>query len=172
MNRVLIMMIMAMSLYSCQQQEEKRHKVRRHANREELIDYNRRLVARDSAYIVHYCYEHNLDSVPTRNGIWYTETKVGEGSCIQNGQEVDIAYTISDIAGEVYYTSVRDGIKHIVTGSGQDIMAMDIVLPYLRKGSVATFIAMPDLAYGLTGDENRIGARRILRYDIEVLSVK
>ena len=41
----------------------------------------------------------------------------------------------------------------------------------LKKGSKARFILPPHLAHGLIGDENRIPARAIIIYDIEVLSI-
>jgi len=143
---------------------------RKHVSKAELIEYNKKLVQRDSAFITHYCNAQGLDSLPDRRGLWITIHEEGNGDMIKEKEMVDLAYRISDILGKEYYNSERDGIKHLTVGSGQDIMALDIALPQLKHGSKATLIVMPDLAYGLIGDENKIGARRILRYDIEVIN--
>lgn len=135
----------------------------------ELIEYNTKLVKRDSAFISHYCYAQGLDSIPNKQGLWITIQEEGDGEYVQDKEMVDIAYRISDITGKEYYNSERDGIKHITVGSGQDIMALDLALPQLKHGTKATLIIMPDLAYGLMGDDNKIGSRRILRYDIEII---
>lgn len=160
-----ILAIATMMLASCQKQEQPK----RHVTKADLIEYNRQLVKRDSAFIARYCQENGLDSVPTKQGLWISIEEDGEGEQLKRGDKVDLAYQISDITGKIYYTSEHDGLKHISIGSGQDIMALDIALPNMRHGTKATLIVMPDLAYGLMGDDNKIGARRILRYDIEVL---
>lgn len=166
--RILFSLAAIIALASCTSEPPRRPM----PSRDRLIDYNRQLVSRDSAFIVHYCASQQLDSVPTREGLWITETKVGEGSAILQGSVVTLAYRISDITGKLYYSSDNDGVKRFSVGAGNDIMALDLALPMFHKGSVATLIVMPDLAYGLHGDDDRIGMRRILRYDIEVLDVQ
>ena len=42
----------------------------------------------------------------------------------------------------------------------------------MRAGDKARFIIPPHLAYGLLGDENRIPARSIIIYQVELVDVK
>lgn len=168
MSKVLFIAAIVLTLMSCSQEQPRR----RMPSRDDLIEYNRKLVHRDSMVIATYCRAQNLDTVPSRQGLWMTITSEGGGRKIESGNVVTLAYRISDIDGTEYYTSERDGHKQIAVGSGQDIVALDMALTQLQLGAKATIIAMPDQAYGLVGDENRIRGRRILRYDVEVLAVE
>lgn len=155
-------------LSACQTEEQQR----RHVSKKELIAYNQKLVKMDSAVIVHYCHNNQLDSVPNKQGLWLTIEQQGEGQSITKDNIVTLSYSISDLLGNIYYTSQRDGQKVVKVGSGNDIMGLDMALTTLKKGAKATFIVMPDLAYGLVGDDDRIQGRKILRYDIEILNVE
>jgi FKBP-type peptidyl-prolyl cis-trans isomerase len=42
----------------------------------------------------------------------------------------------------------------------------------LREGDKAKFILPPHLAHGLLGDDNKIPARSIIVYDLELLSLE
>jgi FKBP-type peptidyl-prolyl cis-trans isomerase len=42
----------------------------------------------------------------------------------------------------------------------------------MRAGDKARFVIPPHLAYGLLGDENRIPARAIIVYQLELVEVK
>ena len=108
----------------------------------------------------------------SKQGLWITVSEQGIGNYIQKDNIVTLSYSISDLRGNIYYTSQRDGKKVLKVGQGTDVMALDMALPQLRNGAQATLIVMPDLAYGLRGDDAKIEGRMILRYDIEVLSVE
>lgn len=162
------LLVVACMMLSCANEESRR----KHVSKKELIAYNQKLVKMDSAAIVHYCYKNKLDSLPNRQGLWLTVNTKGSGTQIVNNQTVTLSYSISDLLGNIYYTSQRDGNKIVKVGSGNDIMGLDMALPQLQQGAKATLIVMPDLAFGLIGDENKIQGRKILRYDIEVLNVE
>lgn len=149
------------------------NKQRQHMpTKKDLIEINKRLVRRDSAIIAAYSDSLKLNALPDRSGLWLTIHQEGEGKQISKGQTVEYSYTISDITGEVYYTSAEDGNRKCTIGTGANVTGLDEAMLQLRKGSKATAILMPDKAYGLLGDENKIIGRRILRYDIEILSVE
>lgn len=163
-----IVLLLALFIVACQPEQPKR----KHTTKQDLIAYNQKLVKMDSAVICHYCYKNNLDSVPNKQGLWITVSEQGIGNYIQKDNIVTLSYSISDLRGNIYYTSQRDGKKVLKVGQGTDVMALDMALPQLRNGAKATLIVMPDLAYGLRGDDAKIEGRMILRYDIEVLSVE
>lgn len=163
-----IILAISLLLVACQQEQQQR----RRATKQELIAYNQKLVKMDSAAICYYCHQNNLDSIPNTQGLWMTITEQGIGDNIQKNNVVTLSYSISDLLGNIYYTSQHDGLKVIKVGQGNDVMALDMALPQLRNGAKATLIVMPDLAYGLRGDDAKIDGRIILRYDIEVVRVE
>lgn len=145
---------------------------RRMPTKRDLVELNRRFAQRDSALIVAYSDSLGLNPKPDRSGLWLTVFAEGEGQQIRNGQTVEYAYTISDLRGETYYTSQADGNQTIIVGSGQNASGLDETLLHLRRGARATAILLPDKAFGMVGDENKITGRKILRYDVEILSVE
>lgn len=165
--QIVSLLVLCASLISCQEQK----KEQRHVTKDDMIRYNQRLVHRDSCVIAAYSRAQQLDTVPTSFGIWLTLNDEGDGEPVANGDAVELGYTISDIDGTLYYNSHKDGNKKLIVGAGQDIMALDRALVGTKLHSRFTLIAMPDLAYGLLGDEDRISGRRILRYDVEVIGV-
>lgn len=165
--KIVSLLVISCMFFACK--EEK--KEQRHVTKEDMIRYNQQLVHRDSCVIASYCRDQNLDSVPTASGLWQTIFEDGEGELIAKGDAVELGYVISDIDGTLYYDSQKDGNKKLSVGAGQDVMALDLALLGKRLHSRFTLIVMPDLAYGLLGDENRIEGRRILRYDVVVLDM-
>lgn len=145
---------------------------RRMPTKRELIEYNRRLVRMDSLCITQYSDTMGLNPVPTTSGLWMTIHAEGDGELIQKGQTVTLKYTISDLLGHTFYDSEKDGMKIFPAGRGHEVIGLDEAMASMRRGSRATLILMPDKAYGLIGDERRIGGRIILRYDIEVIEVQ
>ncbi len=154
--------------FACQKEKPRHVRV----TKKQLIEMNRRLAQRDSALIVAYSDSLGLNPEPDKSGLWMTRTHEGEGMAIEKSTQVELAYTISDLMGEVYYTSDRDGTKRMTAGMGQDVSGLDEALLQMRQGDKATLLLIPDKAYGMLGDENKIRGRRILRYDIEVLEAK
>lgn len=154
---------------ACQNDEKKSS---RHMSKEKLIELNTILVRMDSMYITMYSDTMNLNSHPTPSGLWLTIHDEGNGDLIETGQTVDIAFKISNLKGKTYYTSETDGSRQIVVGKGDIEDGLNETLQMLRPHARATAILIPDKAFGLLGDNNKIRGRQILRYDIEILNVK
>ncbi|MBP5365453.1 MAG: FKBP-type peptidyl-prolyl cis-trans isomerase [Bacteroidales bacterium] len=137
--------------------------------KDDLINHNRMLARYDSALIVDYSDTAQLNTVPTDGGLWITVRQEGSGAVLNYGDEVTLRYRVSTLLGKVYYSSERDGLKHFVVGSADEPSGLSEALITMRRGASATLILIPDKAFGLVGDENRIRGRQILRYDFEVL---
>jgi FKBP-type peptidyl-prolyl cis-trans isomerase len=70
------------------------------------------------------------------------------------------------------YSSDEDGNKLFRLGKSQEISGLEQGVAMMREGEKARFIIPPHLAYGLLGDENRIPARSIIIYQVELVDVK
>lgn len=140
----------------------------RRITKRQLIDYNRQLHRRDSIVITRYSRLHNLDTLPTSDGIWLTVHQPGEGKPLAEGDVVAIDYAVMALDSTVFYTSAEEGPKVMVVGRGEMSQGVDLALKHLRRGANATVISPPDFAYGLAGDDNRIRGRYIIRYNITV----
>ena len=137
--------------------------------KDDLINYNRTLARYDSALIVAYSDTAQLCTKPTDGGLWITIHSEGSGPVLDYGNVVSLRYKVSTLLGKVYYSSERDGIKRFAIGSADEPSGLSEALATMRIGTQATLILIPDKAFGLVGDENRIHGRQILRYDFEII---
>lgn len=140
--------------------------------KENLIKINRYLVSKDSAFIEKLIAEKKWQMKKTPAGLWYEIDPRGHGEKITAGKEVTIAYRITLPDGTLCYSSDSLGLKKFVAGKGDVESGLEQGILLMRKGDRARFILPPHLAYGLTGDQNKIGPRTIIIYEVEVLEVK
>ena len=63
-------------------------------------------------------------------------------------------------------------MKVFLVGQGGVESGLEEGVLLLKQGSKATFLMPPHLAHGLVGDDDRIPARAILKYKVEVVDVK
>lgn len=169
--RLAFFIIITMLCIACSQEQKQRHRM---LTKKEHTELNKKMFLRDSLLITRYCISHDLDSLPTSNGVWLTITKNGNNDTIRQGEKICINYVISDmLSGEIYYRTDSAIDKRpidkpyiIQAAMGQTISGIDDILTMLTDGSEATLVLQPDKAYGLLGDEDRINGRRLLVYKI------
>lgn len=144
-------------------------------NKESKAELNHWWVKNDSALIVYYSDSLGLDTVADERGLWLTIHKEGnrKAKLVNETSVVTIAYVISDfVTGEKFYTSKRLGPKKINIAHTDEPHGLLEALLDLREGTKATAILLPDKAFGLVGDGEKIIGRRIIRYDFEILKVE
>jgi FKBP-type peptidyl-prolyl cis-trans isomerase FkpA len=173
-NKLLFLFLItgAFSAYSCRPEKPSVSEEQYQATKSKMVEVNRILVHKDQQRIKGYIERQNLDMKETETGLWYTIEVEGIGQPAETGKVVRIAYKVSLLDGTECYDSDRDGVKEFLIGQGGVESGLEEGILLLREGSKAKFIMPPHLAHGLTGDGNRIPARTIIEYDVEVLSIK
>ncbi len=141
-------------------------------SREMLMNVNKKLVDRDMVEIKRYADSLGLKMKSTESGLWYRIIKEGKGPEVKKGDVVTLDYKVSLLDGTVCYSSDKDGVKVFEAGHGGVESGLEEGILMLNKGAKAIFIIPPYLAHGLLGDENKIPARSIIVYDVEVLSIE
>lgn len=137
---------------------------------DDFIRYNRRLFWCDSLCIAKYSDSLGLNSQPTPSNLWLTVHKQGTGAMVASGDHVTLDYVALTLLGDTIYSSARDGKMTLIVGKANVCLGLDEALLSLRHdGSEATVILIPEKAFGVRGDDNRIHGRLILRYDIHLL---
>jgi len=96
----------------------------------------------------------------------------GNGDSIREGDLVTVEYELSLLDGTVCYNTDTTGAESFVVGSSIVESGLDEGVKYLQQGDKAKIILPPHLAHGLLGDENKIPARSIILFDIEIIDVK
>ncbi len=167
-NFILIFLLI---LVSCNQDKKVNKKPVVNINKEDIEQINKHLINKDNEVIESYINRREWNMEMTESGLWYMIYEQGEGENIKKGDYTSIDYKVWLIDGTLCYSSDSLGIKSFIVGQGGVESGLEEGILMLKKGSKARFILPPHLAHGLIGDENRIPARAIIIYDIEVLSI-
>lgn len=140
--------------------------------KKQLIEVNKILVRKDQQIIKGYVERHGLDMTESGTGLWYHIIEKGNGEASREGLLATIDYKISLLDGSECYNSAKDGLKTFTIGRGGVESGLEEGILMLNAGGKAKFIMPPHLAHGLPGDGNKIPARAIIIYDVELLSLE
>ena len=130
---------------------------------------NRYLVNEEEEDIENYIKRHGLNMISTGTGLRYQIMKQNSDRRIEKGEEVTLEYELHSVAGDLLYSSEKDGLKSFVVGNGEVESGLDEAMTYLHRGDLAKLIIPNHLAYGLHGDEDQIPEYATLVYTIKVL---
>jgi FKBP-type peptidyl-prolyl cis-trans isomerase FkpA len=137
-------------------------------SKESLINANRVLVKKDKQRIEGYVKRNAWKMQETNTGLWLEIIEKGSGQKAQLGLYATIDYKISLLDGTICYSSDKTGQKIFEIGHGGVEAGLEQGILMCREGTKARFIMPPHLAYGLTGDGDKIPARSIIVYEVEV----
>lgn len=168
-NFILIFLLI---LVSCNQDKKVNKKPSVNIKKEDIEEINKHLINKDNEVIESFINRRGWNMETTESGLWYMIYQEGNGEKIKKGDYTSIDYKVWLIDGTLCYTSDSLGLKQFTVGQGGVESGLEEGILMLKKGSKARFIMPPHLAHGLIGDENRIPARAIIIYDIEVLSIE
>lgn len=139
--------------------------------KEMLLRINKFLVRKDIDLIKNYAGRRGWEMEVTESGLFYEIYEQTEGKSAELGMIISINYSLSLLDGTLCYSSEKDGPKEFQLGKSQEISGLEQGVEMMRVGEKARLIIPPHLAYGLLGDEERIPARSIIVYEIELLNV-
>ncbi|MCQ2607409.1 MAG: FKBP-type peptidyl-prolyl cis-trans isomerase [Bacteroidales bacterium] len=114
------------------------------------------------------------DLQPTKSGLYFVETREGEGPTVGKSNKVAIHYTATYINGEPIYSTYQKNdplIFDVADPLVWPCLAESVL--YMKKGSKATCIAVSKLAAGENGDKAmHIAPRKTIIFDIELIAFK
>lgn len=139
-------------------------------NKERLENINQYLTEKDKDVIECFIRRQGWHMNFSPDGYFYEVYNTGDNVKATEGKQVEYSCSVSLLDGTVCYK--EDKPKEFVVGRSEEISGLHLALKYLGKGGKAKFIFPPQLAYGLQGDMNKIPARSVVVYDVNVLAVK
>lgn len=165
-----LMVLLLLPFFSCEEKPVKQPApVSKTEMKNSMETANRYLLNEEEEDIANYIKRHGLEMTATGTGLRYQIVKQGSDQRIGKGEKVTLEYEVGSIAGDLYYSSEKDGIKSFVVGEGGVESGLDEAMAYLHRGDVAKLIVPFHLAYGLHGDDNRIPEYATLVYTIKIL---
>ena len=163
-------MLLLFSVFSCE--EKPQHQpvpISKNEMKNSMETANRYLLNEEEEDIANYIKRHELEMTSTGTGLRYQILKQGSEKRIEKGEKVTLEYELGSIAGDLFYSSEKDGVKSFVVGEGGVESGLDEAMTYLHWGDQAKLIIPFHLAYGLHGDDNRIPEYATLVYTIKVI---
>ncbi|MBM3436919.1 MAG: peptidylprolyl isomerase [Bacteroidetes bacterium] len=139
---------------------------------EKLIHANKKLVRTESEQIDDFAARYNWKMQMTGTGLRYLIYVKGNGPGAEAGKIARIGYTVSLLTGEICYSSQEKGPREFIIGRGGVESGLEEGILILRTGDRAKFILPSHLAFGLAGDGDKIPAKAVLVYDVELLELK
>ncbi len=136
-----------------------------------LEEVNKILVKKDQQIIKGYVSRQGWDMKETQTGLWYQILAEGNGEQAQTGQVATIKYSVKLLDGTLCYSSDSKGPKTFLIGQGNIESGLEQGILLMKVGSKARFIMPPHLAHGLIGDGEKIPARAIIVYEVELVSL-
>ena len=165
-----LIMLLLISFFSCEEKPQKPTvPVSKTEMKNSMETANRYLLNEEEEDIANYIKRHGLEMTSTGTGLRYQILKQGSEKQIEKGEKVTLEYELGSIAGDLFYSSERDGVKSFVVGEGGVETGLDEAMTYLHRGDEAKLIIPFHLAYGLHGDDNRIPEYATLVYTIKVI---
>jgi FKBP-type peptidyl-prolyl cis-trans isomerase FkpA len=140
--------------------------------REALVGANRLLVKKDKEKITAFVRRNNWNMQQTPSGLWYMIIREGKGRSARTGDRITLSYRLELLDGTLCYSSDSLGSKQFRIGQGGVESGLEEGVLLLKMGDRARLILPPHLAHGLTGDGNRIPARSVIVYEIEITDLK
>lgn len=141
-------------------------------DKESLIDRNKKMILLEQQKIDSFIAKNNYKMEKTKTGIHYHIDQTGKGEQPKNLAEVELKYTIHLLNGDYCYSSDSSGVMQIKIGQSNEPTGLQEALQLIPCGSKATIIIPSYLAYGISGDGNKIRSQASLVYNIELLKVK
>lgn len=102
-------------------------------------------------------------------GLYYQILSPGHGELFHEGETVTLKYSTYLLSGERLYNSESDGLKTFKVARSEEIVALHEIATQLRPGAKVRLVIPSHLAYGVSGDGNKINGRMPIAMTIEVI---
>ena len=108
-----------LAMLACEEQPQKQlPTVTKDEMKSSMEKANRYLMNEEEEDIANYIQRHGLEMTATGTGLRYQIIKPGSGASLAKGQKVTLEYELHSIAGDLLYSSDKDGLKSFVVGDG------------------------------------------------------
>lgn len=126
--------------------------------------------AKEEADLAAYLKNNNITTAPLASGLYFTETKKGNGQKPKTGDVARFHFKVTDISGKVFFSSFDQGEPmRWENGKEFDNAGATEALTLMSKGSKATAIVPSNLAFGEQGRGQMVAPYTTLLYEFEML---
>lgn len=138
---------------------------------EKMMELNKAMIASEQEDIDEYISRYQYKMEATKTGLHYLHLQKGEGKQPVMNDDVTLKYSISLLDGSYCYSSDSSGLLTFRMGQSSEPGGLQEGLLTMKEGGSALFIIPSWLAYGITGDGNKIGSNQSLVYNVSLIKV-
>jgi FKBP-type peptidyl-prolyl cis-trans isomerase len=174
MTRSLLIVILLSLVYtfsSCDNKKKRKTLSEMKAYEKPLEDVNKYLLKKDETTIRNHCKRREWDMQMKPSGLWYGCLKSSNGDSVKTGDYIEIRYKVSLLDGTVLYDSEKLGNKSFTVGHSVEESGLEEGVLLMKNKEKYRFILPPYKAHGLLGDLEKIPARTIIVYEVEIVDI-
>jgi FKBP-type peptidyl-prolyl cis-trans isomerase len=138
---------------------------------EELFEANRDFVQREIEDINAYINRYGLQPKSSGTGLRYVISGDSSGRKARSGDIVKVAYDLKLLNGKVCYRYPETSPEIIEIDHADLISGIHEGLKLMHEGQDAVFIIPSHLAFGLTGDSNKVPPGSALVCNLKLISI-
>jgi gliding motility-associated peptidyl-prolyl isomerase len=176
MKNNIVLTLGVLFLFSCAKQQARRPVAQKTATvLSETIQLKKELIASENKFIEDYIAKDMVNTYITSTfGFWYSYSskKEDETKSPKTGDEVVLEYNITDINNVVIYSKEELGIKKYTIDKADFIPGLQEGVKLMKVGETITFVIPSYRAFGLVGDENKIGINQTIKSTVTLLNIK
>ena len=170
--RTVALLILWILLFAASCNDSEKASQQRMPTQEELIEANRLKVSKENQLINRFIDQSGWDMKETETGIRYDIYHLEEDSNdAKSGDVVSIAYSLHLLDGTRISDTKMSGPVTFKVGQGDVVSGLHEAVTLLSEGDSVRLILPSYLAYGLTGDQNKIPSNAALFYDLSLVSL-
>jgi len=170
--KLILFILITLLFFSCGNNQEKKTEIQAEKYKKDLENVNKTLVQKENEDIEDYIARHEWKMNKTGTGLRYNIYFQGKGKKPGAHDKVVIRFVVSLINGVECYNSKNDGLKQIDLGTAEVESGLEEGILFMKTGDKAKLIIPSHLAFGLSGDDNKIPKRATLIYDVELIEIK
>ena len=169
MKQVFATFLIAFLLFSCKGNSQDKQKDKRSAEiADQLVKMNQARLQAEMQKINEFIQKHNFNVTTTGSGLRYEIYQKGAGVKPDTMKTVGIKFKVYLLDGTLCYSS--DTVVTLFLGRNEQVRGLEEGLSFMAPGDKAHIILPAHLAYGMSGDGNKIGPGKALYYDLELVN--
>lgn len=141
-------------------------------DKERLLDVNKAVVHDEAKLIGEFIERRKWNMQTSGTGLRYEIYKKGNGDFANGSTLLTISYKVFLLDGTLCYETDTDRPEKLIIGKGLQVNGLEEGLLLMDEGAAARFVIPHHLAYGLTGDHDKIPPASALYYDVQLLKTE
>ncbi|MBW3519481.1 gliding motility-associated peptidyl-prolyl isomerase GldI [Flavobacterium sp. NKUCC04_CG] len=112
--------------------------------------------------------------ISSNQGFWYIYEHQNVRDSVRpiKGNLVEYEYEVTDLDGNILYSKANIGVKSYLVDQEDLLIGLRQGLKLMKKDEVVSFVFPSHLAYGYSGDQDKIGINQPLVYRVRLIAIQ